>query len=75
MLAAMVWVKVVVLILMVLIIGSMISALVSMMRDKGRGSGTVKALTLRVVLSIAAFLLLIISYLAGWIQPHGIVPM
>ena len=69
------WIKIIVLILFLAIVASLASALFSMMKDKGRGKQTVNALTLRVVLSIIAFALLILGYAMGWIQPHGIVPM
>ncbi|MGH8864426.1 MAG: DUF2909 domain-containing protein, partial [Burkholderiales bacterium] len=33
---------------------------------------TVRALTLRVALSIGLFVLLMIAYATGWLTPHGI---
>ncbi len=60
--------------ILILIIASIGSALVFMVRDKGQSKRTVTALTWRVGLSILAFLLLWIAYAAGWIQPHGILP-
>ena len=69
------WVKIVVLILFIAIIASLAMALFSMVINRGQGKGTVNALTVRVVLSIIAFVLLILGYTMGWIQPHGIVPM
>ena len=69
------WIKIIVLILFLAIIASLGAALFSMVKNKGQGKQTVNALTLRVVLSIIAFVLLILGYAMGWIQPHGIVPM
>jgi len=69
------WVKIVVLILFLGIVASLGSALWSMMKDKGKGKGSVRALTLRVALSIIAFVVLLFAYAMGWIQPHGIIPM
>ena len=60
--------------ILILIIASIGSALIFMIRDKGQSSRTVKALTWRIGLSILAFLLLWIAYAVGWIQPHGILP-
>jgi hypothetical protein len=41
------------------------------MKDKGQGKRTVKALTLRISLSLGLFLLLMIGYYTGIIgQPH-----
>ena len=56
----------------VLIIGSLASALVFMMKDKGRSDRTVHALALRVGLSIALFLSILVAYKLGWIHPTGV---
>jgi hypothetical protein len=64
--------KVIVAIAFVLILASLGSALVFLMRDKGRSDRTVKALAWRVGLSVALFVLLLIAYQLGWIQPTGI---
>ncbi|HLU77363.1 MAG TPA: twin transmembrane helix small protein [Burkholderiales bacterium] len=57
----------IVLLAFVLIIGSLVSALVFMVRDRGRSKRTVYALALRVGLSLTLFLLLMLSYRMGWI--------
>ncbi len=54
------------------IIGSLASALFFMMRDKGKTKNMVKALGIRVGLSIALFLCILFSYWMGWIQTTGI---
>jgi hypothetical protein len=64
--------KVIVAIAFVLILASLGSALVFLMRDKGRSDRTVKALAWRVGFSVALFVLLLIAYQLGWIQPTGI---
>lgn len=74
MLADMFWFKVIVGLLFLVMLASLASALVSLLKDKGRTGRTLKALKLRIAASIAAFALLIAGYLAGWVQPHGIVP-
>lgn len=56
----------------VLILASLGSALVFLMRDKGKSNRTVKALALRVGFSIALFVLILVAYSQGWIQPTGI---
>jgi hypothetical protein len=56
----------------VLILASLGSALVFLMRDKGKSNRTVKALAFRVGFSIALFLLILIAYRLGWIEPTGI---
>lgn len=61
-----------VVILLLFILASLASSLVFLIKDKGASDRTVKALTLRIGLSLAAFLLLMAGYFAGLIQPHGI---
>ncbi len=65
--------KILVAIAFILIIGSLASALVFLMRDKGRSNRTVHALALRVGFSVLLFVLLLVSYRMGWIQPTGII--
>jgi len=57
----------------ILIIGSLASALVFLMRDKGRSNRTVQALALRVGFSVALFILLLVMNRMGLIQPTGII--
>jgi hypothetical protein len=64
--------KIIIAIAFILIIGSLASALVFLMRDKGKSNRTVHALALRVGLSVTLFILILVSYKLGWIQPTGI---
>lgn len=64
--------KIVVIVAFILILASLGSALVFLMRDKGKSNRTVKALAFRVGFSITLFVLLLIAYRLGWIQPTGI---
>jgi len=64
--------KIIVAIAFILIIGSLASALVFLMRDKGKSDRTVQALALRVGFSITLFVLLLLAYKFGYIQPTGI---
>jgi hypothetical protein len=64
--------KIVVAIAFILILASLASALIFLMRDKGKSNRTVQALTLRVGFSVALFLFILLSYKLGWIQPTGI---
>lgn len=57
--------KILVVILLVLVIASLFSALFFMYRDKGDSKRMVTALTFRIVLSVAIFLILIGSYYFG----------
>ena len=64
--------KLIVILLLMLILASLGSALFFMLT--GKGELTAKSLTLRIALSVLAFILLWIAYAAGWIQPHGVLP-
>jgi len=65
-------IKVIVLLVFLLILASLGTALFTFLKDKGDSTRTVKALTLRIGLSISLFILLMIAYATGLIQPHGI---
>ncbi|MET0323145.1 MAG: twin transmembrane helix small protein [Duganella sp.] len=64
--------KIVVAIAFVLIIGSLGSALFYLMRDKGKSNNTVRALAVRVGLSITLFVMILVAYKLGYIQPTGL---
>ena len=64
--------KTVVAIAFVLILASLGSALIFLMRDKGKSNRTVKALAFRVGFSITLFILILIAHSQGWIEPTGI---
>ncbi len=59
--------KILVVVLLLLVLVSLFSALFFMYRDKGNSRRMVTALTFRIVLSVAIFLILIGSYYFGWI--------
>lgn len=59
--------KIVVILFLVFIVGSLFSALYFLIRDKGQGERTVKALTVRIVLSVVLFALLALGYYFGLI--------
>ena len=66
--------KFLVVILLLVILASLFSALVFLVRDRGSTHRTVRALTWRVGLSIGLFLLLLLAGWMGWIEPHGLHP-
>jgi cytochrome bd-type quinol oxidase subunit 2 len=53
------------------IVLSLGSALVHLVRNKGDSQKMARALTIRVGLSILLFVLLLVAWQVGWIQPHG----
>lgn len=66
--------KFLVVVLLLVILGSLFSALVFLVRDRGSTDRTVRALTWRIGLSIGLFLLLLLAGWMGWIEPHGLYP-
>ena len=64
--------KIYVAIAFALIITSLGSALFYLMRDKGQSNNTVKALAIRVGLSVALFISLLIAHWLGWIESTGL---
>lgn len=66
--------KLIVVLVFLTILGSLGSGLYYLIRDKGSSHRTVKALTVRIVLSLGLFLLLFILFAAGVITPHGVRP-
>ena len=59
----------VVIALLLLIVASLGSAVVFMMRDRGNSTRMVKALAIRVGLSLGLFVLLTAGYYFGWWVP------
>ena len=56
---------------LIVIVGSLFSALFYLMKDKGTSTRTARALTIRISLSIILFALLMLGYFFGVIgQPH-----
>ena len=64
--------KILVAVAFILILASLGSALVFLMKDKGKSNRTVQALALRVGFSILLFVLILVANHFGWIQPTGI---
>jgi hypothetical protein len=64
--------KILVAIAFILIIASLGSALLFLMKDKGKTNRTVKALAFRVGFSITLFVLILLANHFGWIHPTGI---
>ncbi|MEO8383956.1 MAG: twin transmembrane helix small protein [Betaproteobacteria bacterium] len=61
--------KTLVVVMLLLVVGSLFSALYFMYRDKGNSKRMVTALTFRIALSVSIFLILTGSYYFGLI-PH-----
>lgn len=57
--------KILVILFAVFIVASLFSALYFLIKDKGRGERMVRALTVRVALSVGLFAMLMLSYYFG----------
>jgi hypothetical protein len=64
--------KIIVAIAFILILASLASALVFLMKDKSGTNRTVHALTVRIGLSVALFLFILFAHWMGWIESTGI---
>ena len=62
-------VKIIIVLALITIVGSLFSALYFLAKDKTGGQRTVKALTIRIGLSITLFILLMLGYYFGLIGP------
>ena len=65
-------VKLVVILMLLVIVGSLLSALLYLYKDRGKGTRMATALTVRVALSITLFCLLMAGYYFGIIPPLGL---
>jgi len=64
--------KVLVILFLVVILGSLGSALFYLVRDRGQSDRTARALTWRIALSITLFILLMVGYKTGIIPRSGL---
>ncbi len=64
--------KVLVILFLVVILGSLGSALYYLVRDRGQSTRTARALTWRIALSITLFILLMLGYKTGIIPRGGL---
>lgn len=64
--------KLFIIFVMILIAGSLFSGLIFLIRDTGNSKRAIKALTLRIGISLLLFIFLFIAYQLGLIKPHGL---
>ena len=57
---------------LIIIVATLASALYYLYHDRGHGTRMVKALALRVALSAALLIFLVVSYKLGWIGDAGL---
>jgi hypothetical protein len=66
--------KVFIVLTLLIILGSLASGLIFLIKDNGNSTRTAKALTVRIGLSVFLFLMLMLGIYTGAIKPHGIYP-
>ena len=67
-------IKSLIVLVLIAILASLFSGMFFLVKDSGQSKRTVTALTVRIVLSVALFILLIVAFASGLIQPHGVFP-
>lgn len=63
-------IKALVVVALLVIVGSLASGLVFMLKDKSESKRTVRALTVRITLSVIVFLILLLAMATGVITPN-----
>ena len=66
--------KLIIILVLLLILASLFSGMYFMLHDKGGSTRNVKALSIRIGLSLLLFILLIAMYFAGVIHPNAVHP-
>lgn len=69
------WVKAVIVILLLAIVGTLLTTARFVVKDSSDKSRVLTALKIRVVLSVTLVAFVMFSYYMGWIQPHAAVPL
>lgn len=67
-------IKILIAIVFLAIIVSLGSGLFALVSDRGESKRLVNSLTVRISLSVLLFVLLMVAYMNGWIEPHGLMP-
>lgn len=62
--------RIVVILFLVFIVGSLLSAGYFLVKDQGNSDRTLKALTVRVILSVCVFALVMVANYFGWLGPR-----
>ena len=66
--------RLIIILVLAAILASLFSGMYFMLKDRGRSTRNVKALSIRIGLSLLLFALLIIAYLSGIIKPNDVHP-
>lgn len=66
--------RLIIIFVLIAILASLFSGMYFMIKDRGQSNRNVKALSIRIGLSLLLFALLIVAYLTGLIQPNSVHP-
>jgi uncharacterized membrane protein len=66
--------RLIIILFLIAIVGSLFSGMYFMLHDKGGSTRNVKALSIRIGLSLLLFVLLIVMYFTGVIHPNAVHP-
>jgi putative copper export protein len=66
--------RLIIVFILLAILASLFSGVYFMLKDRSQSTRNVKALSIRIGLSILLFVLLLVAYLTGIIQPNGTHP-
>jgi len=64
--------KILIVLILLFIVYSLGLAMFYLIREKGQGKNTLRFLTVRIIISLALFGLIVLAIKMGWVQPHGI---
>ncbi len=64
--------KIIITFVLIVIIGSLASALFFLIKDTSQKKRTLKALAVRIGISVMLFIFILFSYYMGWIEASGI---
>ena len=68
-------IKILIVCALIAILVSLASGMFFLVKDKGQTERTARALTVRIVLSVSLFGLLMLGIFTGHIKPHGVYPV
>ncbi|WP_395377624.1 twin transmembrane helix small protein [Marinicella sp. W31] len=66
--------KYIIILVFCFILYSLGSAMFYLVKGQGKSDNTVRFLTVRIAISVALFLFIILAMKLGWIVPHGLSP-
>lgn len=67
-------VKIIIVLLLLAIVGTLMTSMVFLVKDRSDRKRTLTGLKIRVALSVTLVLFVLLSYYQGWLRPHPVVP-